>query len=137
MAREFIRANFESPYILAGDTHKEIEELCSKYKDHLSVGFDYLISFINPYIIPKELLEHCKVAINFHTAPPKYPGTGGYSMAIYNKDRVYGVTAHYIDEKVDHGEIFHTLYFPIFGSETINQLLHQSHFIVYLCFIKL
>lgn len=44
--------------------------------------------------------------INFHPAPlPEYKGTGGYNFAIMDDCDSWGVTAHYVDENIDTGEI--------------------------------
>ena len=38
-----------------------------------------------------DTLKKAKNAINFHPAPPKYPGSGCYNFAIYNKDKKIGM----------------------------------------------
>lgn len=86
---------------------------------------DYLFSF-NPVILKRHVLESVKIAaINFHTAPPKYPGRGGCSYALYNEDDCYGVTAHLMTEQIDAGAILDTLYFPIESTDTA-QTLHEK-----------
>lgn len=89
---------------------------------------DYILSFINPIILPKWLISRAdKGAINWHTSLPKYPGTGGYSMALHNKDNMAGITVHYMDEKIDHGKIIEVIPFQIPEGSTINSLLDLSH----------
>jgi methionyl-tRNA formyltransferase len=74
---------------------------------------DYLFSF-GPLIVREPLLSAVKMAaINFHTAPPAYPGRGGCSYALYNQDKEYGVTAHLMTDKIDDGPIMDVLRFPI------------------------
>ena len=66
---------------------------------------DWIISFLSPWKIPAELLRCArKGAINFHPAPPKYPGIGGYNYAIWNEDKEYGVTVHEMAEDIDSGK---------------------------------
>lgn len=90
--------------------------------------YDYIISFLNAIIIPKRLLKKAKIAaINFHPAPPKYPGTGGYSYALYNGDKKFGVTCHHMDEYIDHGPIIAVDWFYIYANATIDSLLKRAH----------
>lgn len=89
---------------------------------------DYILSFINPIILPKWLLDRAsKGAINWHTCLPKYPGTGGYSMALLNNDYWSGITVHYMDEKIDHGTLIDVIPFEIPVDCTIEGLKAISH----------
>lgn len=55
-----------------------------------------------------------KGVINFHPAIlPQYKGTGGYNLAILDGLSEWGVSAHYVDEEIDTGEIIEVSYFPI------------------------
>lgn len=72
---------------------------------------DVVISFLSDRILRGKILELPN--INFHPAPPKYPGRGGASYALFNGDRSYGATAHKMVEKVDAGEIYIVDHFPI------------------------
>ncbi|HMQ11484.1 MAG TPA: phosphoribosylglycinamide formyltransferase [Oligoflexia bacterium] len=58
-------------------------------------------------ILPKEFIYYFKQRIiNIHPSLlPLYPGTKALEKAWNNKDRVSGVTVHYVDEGVDTGEI--------------------------------
>ena len=45
---------------------------------------DYIVSFLSPWVISNSLLNRAKKAsINFHPAPPEYPGIGCTNFAIY------------------------------------------------------
>lgn len=96
-------------------------------QDYLAeMGVDYLISF-SPLIIKRHVLESVQIAaVNFHTAPPKYPGRGGCSYALYNGDTEYGVTAHLMTERVDAGAILDTEYFPIAPDDTALTLQNKA-----------
>ena len=69
--------------------------------------------------------------INFHPAPlPEYKGTAGYNLAILEGLSQWSVTAHYVDEEIDTGEIIRLRTFPICpATETIKSLdgTSQSH----------
>jgi len=93
---------------------------------HIEKPSDYLISFLSPWIIPKNCLDKAKIAINFHPAPPKYPGTGCYNFALYHQEKNYGVTCHHMEEKVDRGQIIKVIRFPINKVETVLQLKQKS-----------
>ena len=100
--------------------------------------YDYIISFINSIILSQEVLDKAKIAaINFHTAPPKYPGTGGYSYALYYGDKKFGVTCHHMDELIDHGPIIEVDWFDIYANATIDSLLKRAHRRSLLQFIKI
>ncbi|XBS71985.1 formyltransferase family protein [Acerihabitans sp. KWT182] len=71
-------------------------------------------------------MEPKKGAINFHPAPVKYRGIGGYHYAIENKDTYFGVTCHYIDNKIDHGKIIKTIKFDIVSGETPDSLMKRT-----------
>lgn len=52
--------------------------------------------------------------INFHPAPlPEYKGTAGYNLAILEGRSTWGVSAHYVDEEIDTGDIIKVLGFDI------------------------
>ena len=67
---------------------------------------DYIICFRSYFIIPKSLLDSAKVAaINFHPGSVEYPGSGCLNWALYDNAKIYGVTAHMMNEKIDNGVI--------------------------------
>ncbi len=43
--------------------------------------------------------------LNFHPGPPEYPGYRPTGFALFRGERRYGVTAHYMTERVDEGAI--------------------------------
>jgi methionyl-tRNA formyltransferase len=79
-----------------------------KYDDRIN----FSMSFLNPFIIKDERIIN-KKCINIHPSSPKYRGVCGSSMALYNNDEYFGATAHYIDNKIDNGEIILVNYFKI------------------------
>ena len=144
IAREFVAQNFDAkfcignsksdfdsigysrPYRIAFRNEKTDSDK-RKYTTYDLFEVDYIISYLCPWIIPKEILECAKIAaINFHPAPPKYPGIGGYNFAIYNSDTEYGVTCHKMVENVDSGEIIGVYTFPLYGDETVKTLKERT-----------
>lgn len=89
---------------------------------------DYLFSFRNLKIIPDRLLRNVeRAAINFHPAPPRYRGSGGVNVALYNDDTEFGVTAHLMDAKVDNGMILAVQRFAIDPNDDLPSLIRKTH----------
>lgn len=93
---------------------------------NLDDEIDFIISFLSPWIIPKNVLDKSWISINFHPAPIIYPGIGGYNFAIYNQDKTYGVTCHHMLPEVDSGVIIKTLTFPMDESDTVHTLKEKT-----------
>ena len=89
---------------------------------------DYLFHFRSYCILKKRLLDRVKTAaINFHPCPPQYPGAGGINWGLYNLDEYSGVTIHYMNEKVDNGDILAFYKVPIYDNDTVSSLLSRVH----------
>ena len=82
----------------------------------------YDLAIVNTYgkLIKKEIIEALRGRIiNVHCAPlPKYRGMYAYNWGIYNGEKEWGVTVHYVNERFDEGEIIRIKKFPI-DQETI------------------
>lgn len=88
---------------------------------------DYLFNFLSPVIVPDIILKRVKkAAINFHPAPPKWPGVGSASYALFENDQTFGATAHLMREEVDSGNIIKITRFPILPSDTAGSLFDRS-----------
>jgi methionyl-tRNA formyltransferase len=73
-----------------------------------------LIAFVTPEIVSKSILEKLGYgAINFHPAPPDYPGWAPSHFALYERATEFGATVHLMVEKVDAGSIIDVARFPI------------------------
>lgn len=89
-----------------------------------AVKADVVISFLSDKILKGPILDN--ETINFHPAPPKYPGRGGASYALFNGDTTYGATAHKMVTAVDAGEIYGVSEFNIRDDETCESLFEQA-----------
>jgi methionyl-tRNA formyltransferase len=88
---------------------------------------DYMIAFLAPWIVPADTLGRAsKAAINFHPAPPEYPGIGCYNFAIYDGATTYGVTCHHMSPRVDSGPIVRVLRFPLLRGDSVALLKERS-----------
>ncbi len=115
------KINFKYLFI---DKKTKTHFLCKILK---KVKFDYLISYRNPKLLTKEILNLAKrLNINFHPSPPKYRGVGGFNLAIMNSDKEYGVTAHIMSEKLDSGTIIDFRKFKISKEIKLNELINKT-----------
>ena len=64
-----------------------------------------LICFGSGIIVPEKTLQWWDEAINFHAAPPLFPGRDPHHWAVYNSATVYGSTVHAMYPAVDEGPI--------------------------------
>ncbi|PCI88895.1 MAG: formyl transferase [Hyphomicrobiales bacterium] len=77
--------------------------------------------------------------INFHPAPlPEYKGTAGYNIAILEGLKEWGVTAHYVDEEIDTGEIIEISKLPVcYETETAQSLEEKCRPVLFDLFKKI
>lgn len=87
----------------------------TKIQDKMIEDLDFIFSFYYQKIIEKEILDFpINGCVNFHPAPlPRYRGVGNYSLCILEELDFWGVSAHFMDEKIDNGAIISTLEFKI------------------------
>src|SRR4051794_39889942 len=99
-AADYLRERFpQAKIIFSSRTLKYPEEL------HSWEG-DYIFSYLAQWIIPeKTLLGARRGALNWHPGPPEYPGIGCTNFAVYNQEKVFGMTCHQMLSKVDSGAI--------------------------------
>ena len=78
-------------------------------------NIDLVISFLFWKKIRKPLIDLPKIGcVNLHPAPlPDFRGVGGYNFAIYENLSVWGVSAHFVDESFDSGDIIKVHRFKI------------------------
>jgi len=89
---------------------------------------DLTISYLSPWIIPKKLLDETKQwAINYHSGPPDYPGVGCTNFAVYNKEKLFGVTAHIMEASVDTGRIIGVKRFEILETDSVYSLTQKCY----------
>lgn len=89
---------------------------------------DYIISYLSRWVLPSSVLERAKIAaINFHPAPPEYPGIGCNNFALYEGAKEYGVTCHHMASKVDTGKIIEVIRFPLYNTDTVETILERTY----------
>lgn len=80
-------------------------------------------------LIKKPIIDHVQGKIfNVHCAPlPEYKGMFAYNWGIFNQEKEWGVTVHYVNEKFDEGDIIELVRFPVDPNTiTVKALEHQS-----------
>ncbi|MEO2268647.1 formyltransferase family protein [Pseudoalteromonas sp. YIC-656] len=89
---------------------------------------DIIISYLSRWVVPQYLLDQAQVAaINFHPAPPEYPGIGCNNFALYNGESSYGVTCHHMEATVDTGAIIAVSEFPLSPSDNVESTLRRTY----------
>jgi methionyl-tRNA formyltransferase len=88
---------------------------------------DYLISVYYRFIIKKEILEIVNhKAMNLHPSLlPAYRGTKSSVWALLNNEKQTGVSFHYINEKIDDGNIILQKSIDINSNDTAYSLYHK------------
>lgn len=121
-AKEFIKINFENVTIIEGQRGQLLPSEAKSWTG------EYIISYLAPWVIPKEILQKAKkAAINFHPGPPEYPGIGCTNFAIYNEEKIFGVTCHHMNPKVDSGDIIAVRRFPLLETDTVYSLTQRCY----------
>ena len=94
----------------------------------LKKNYSLILSFKSYYILPEKLINKADIAaINFHPGPPKYRGIGCLNYALYENSKVYGITTHMMNKKIDNGKIIDVKKFKIKKSETVDTLLKKTN----------
>jgi methionyl-tRNA formyltransferase len=94
-----------------------------------------VLSFLNEYILRGPLLGI--QGINFHPAPPNYPGRGGASLALFDGENSYGATAHMIEAAVDSGAIIAVRRFAIEADDRCDAVYARAEIAALELFIEI
>jgi len=121
-AAAFLQEHFTDPKIVYSSRSDRFPEELLNWKG------DLVISYLSQWIIPQSLLDNASfAAINFHPGPPSYPGIGCTNFAIYNDEKEYGITCHYMLAKVDTGEIIEVRRFPVHPIDTVYSVTQRCY----------
>ncbi len=92
-----------------------------------TLRIDWLLSFYWKRIGRELLKLPVRGSINFHPGPLPEARGSGYHVAILENWGYWGVTAHYMDEQFDTGEIIECDRFPIADSIINKELVILAH----------
>jgi methionyl-tRNA formyltransferase len=91
------------------------------------LDFDILVSCGFSIILPKEIIEISKYAINVHpTLLPKYRGYRSGPYILINGEQETGVTIHFINEEMDKGDIIAQRSYKISRFDTLKSLNRKN-----------
>ena len=106
-------------------------------KDLLDWEGDYIFSYLSQWVLPDDLLKKAKIAaINWHPAPPNYPGIGCTNFAMYKKETLFGITCHKMEAKVDSGQIIAVRRFVIAPSDTVFTITQKCYALIQVSFLE-
>ena len=92
------------------------------------LGTDWLFSFKTKTIFRASTIESVRLGcLNFHTAAPVYPGSGGVNWVLYNGDPTSAITVHELTTTVDAGPILQVDEFERAGADTVADLLRLTY----------
>jgi methionyl-tRNA formyltransferase len=132
LASEYLKQIFPNAQIVFGVRGEKFPEDLPWWKG------DYIFSYLSPWIIPKGLLERAeKGAINWHPGPPEYPGIGCTNFAIYNNEKEFGITCHYMLDKVDTGQIVEVKRFSILENDTVFSITQKCYLLILNSFFRI
>jgi len=101
-----------------------IDSLASEDGETACRDADLIVSFLSDRILHSDILERANV--NFHPAPPAYPGRGSASFALFDGSPTFGATAHRMVKAIDAGEIYLVKEFPIEPDDTCESLFARG-----------
>jgi phosphoribosylglycinamide formyltransferase-1 len=123
IAREFSVANaYLPPGRFRTRLEPEIEEALVKMLRQAGVYLVVLAGFMRVLHAPM-LNAFPRRIINIHPALlPKFPGLEAWKQALAAGETVTGCTVHFVDEKIDHGQIIAQREVPILSHDTPESL---------------
>jgi phosphoribosylglycinamide formyltransferase 1 len=128
IAREFGVPNaYLPPGIFRTRLEPETEEQLVKMLRDAGVEFVALAGFMRVLHEPM-LKAFPRRIINIHPSLlPKFPGLEAWKQALAAGERVTGCTVHYVDEKIDHGQILAQREVTILPNDTPESLHARIH----------
>lgn len=123
LAREFLVPN---AYLPPGEFRTRLEpkaevELVQMLRD-AGVEFVILAGFMRVLKAPM-LQAFPRRILNIHPSLlPKFPGLEAWKQALAAGEKITGCTVHYVDEKIDHGDIIAQREVPILPQDTPESL---------------
>lgn len=121
-AAEFIKKHFENATIVFSERSQPFPQKLKEWKG------DLLISYLAQWIIPEEVILNASLAaVNLHPGPPEYPGIGCTNFAMYNDEKVFGVTMHHMLARVDSGPIISVKRFPVLSTDDVYSLTQRCY----------
>lgn len=136
-----IAKKFDIPYLVISKKDlKQADKLLGKLKS-LDIQLIVLAGFL--LLIPEKLINNYKnKIINIHPALlPRFGGKGMYGMKVHeavkqSKDKVSGITIHYVNKYYDEGDIIFQQRVELDESDTPDMIANKIHQLEYKYFPK-
>lgn len=125
-AERLVRSLFQLRHVsMHSRTEKRFPDQASELIEKGEV--DVLLNYLAPMIVPGSVLSRVRrEAINFHPAPPAWPGIGSASYALYRGDKTFGATAHRMTSRIDAGDIVRVVRFPVLPDDSCDSLFKRG-----------
>ncbi len=129
----YAKKNF-IPYLVIDLNKRNFENLIFRFLKKYKISFICLAGYMR--IISKRFLNKFrKRIINIHPSLlPKFKGLNTYSKILKNKERKTGCTVHYVNEKLDSGNIILQKTFFINSNDNENTLKIKTQKLEYFAF---
>jgi phosphoribosylglycinamide formyltransferase-1 len=120
-------------FVFGRDDFYKSQQLMETLKKR-KVNIIVLAGFL--WLIPQNLIEKFTI-VNIHPALlPKYGGKGMYGMNVHkavvnNKEKVSGITIHYVNEKYDDGKIIFQATCDVNENDSPEQVAQKVHKLEY------
>jgi phosphoribosylglycinamide formyltransferase-1 len=111
----------------------EIDDCINMFGDIKYIVLAGFMVILSDEIITYFNNKHIKI-INIHPSLlPKYPGLHTHNHVIENNDNIHGITIHYVDKYVDHGEVIQQCEIDVDGDSihTLDERIKQIEQIMY------
>lgn len=96
---------------------------------------EIFISVMYEELVSEKFIQSKIKCFNFHPGIlPKYRGSGAFSWAIINNDKIFGITLHEIDVGIDNGPIIRIDTRPIEKSDTAYSLFKKGEEMIFTMF---
>ena len=97
---------------------------------YIKKKFDLVINYRSKTILKKSFLDNnYRKIINFHPGTQYFRGIGCANFAIIKNSKIYGAICHFVDEKIDHGDILDVRYFEIKKEDSLKVVIKKSHLV--------
>ena len=119
------------PYLIIDPKIENFENKILKYLKNYRINFICLAGYMK--IISKEIIRNYeKKIINIHPSLlPKYKGLNTFERVLKNKEKKTGCTVHYVNEKLDDGDIIVKKFFYINSNDNVESLRQKTHKLEY------
>lgn len=112
--------NKNIPMFVGNPREGKLASFISNSQNELLLSINYL------FLLEGDVIKKFKYPINLHgSLLPKYRGRTPHVWAIINNEKETGVTAHFIDEGCDTGDIILQKKIPIFENDTGFSVLEK------------